>query len=122
MNSDHLMKNYLMKRQVFRSGQKLNHYIDPSRKVCSKTLKIKKCGCLKAEFKAERAEMSVLFLQSIFEHTPYCARWTSLDKLQSWIRLARSELDLDKGRSCKAFLMFSTLLLALLILTFTKIN
>lgn len=60
MNSDHLMKNYVTKRQVFRSGQKLNHYIDPSRKVCSKTLKIKKCGCLKAEFKAERAEMSVV--------------------------------------------------------------
>lgn len=62
------MKNYVMKRQVFRSGQKLNHYIDPSREVCSKTLKIKNVNVLEAEFTGKRAETSALFLQSIFGH------------------------------------------------------
>lgn len=67
-------------------------------------------------------KVCVVPTEHLWPHTPYCARWTSLDKLQSWIRLVRSELDLDMGRSCKAFLMFSALLLALLILTSMKLN
>lgn len=63
------MKKYVRKRQVFRSGQKLNVYIGPSREISSKTFKMKNVDALEAEFIAERAEASVLFLQSIFDHT-----------------------------------------------------
>lgn len=47
----------------------MNQYIDPSREVPSKTFNIKNVAAVRAELIAERAETSVLFLNSIFDQT-----------------------------------------------------
>lgn len=78
----------------------MNQCIDPSREVLSKTFNIKNVDAVRAQLIDERAEISVLFLNSTFDQT----HSTMLDGIV-WTRSGaglgqtRAGLDLDKARS-----------------------